>query len=257
MAADLEPCQCRDRLNFLMHHLICVNTRYIQSHPKANITIECRLGGDRPLYRQGTNMDQSITSRKRFRFSLRVAATLFLLAGPLILGLWNLRLNYIESRQLSVFRTKLDAKLSSHPSLARSIKRTSGPIPDGVIILLRKDDAYGAVIPVSQTRGLEQIKYKWYYRTDGKSHLGENIPSVRSGTGSAMWKSGQPLARIEFGPFSLVWSGQSNGWGFLYFNDDVPQGICVTGRTSFEGLDPSDEKWTYRTEPDKDASAAR
>lgn len=77
-----------------------------------------------------------------------------------------------------------------HSPGAAVLRRTSGPVPDGVIVLLRKGDAYGAIIPVSQTINPEQIKYEWYYRTDGKSHLGDSVPSVKQGTGSSMWKLG-------------------------------------------------------------------
>ena len=176
------------------------------------------------------------------RLSLGVGLVLFVLAGPLSLAVWNLTLTFLEYRELRLYGLKVNAKAMapSDPSVA------TGPIPDGVIVLVRKGDNVGAFVPTAQTLNPEQINYEWYYRTDGKPRLDVADPAVSSGRATAAWQSGQPLARVQFGPFSIKWSGSDNGWGWLYYDvADDPQQLCVTGRQTFVGVNPSDPKWVF------------
>ena len=174
------------------------------------------------------------TTRLRPRLSLRTALILFVLAGPFILA--AIRLN--EYRELSWYHSKV----ADFPLRSSDETRSAGPIPDSIIILVRKDESVGAFIPTSQTIVPEQVTYEWLYRTDGKHGLSARDPAVKSGRATA--------TSITFGPFSIEWSGSDKGWGWVYYDDaDDPQQLCVTGRQSFIGLNPDDEKWDFRPHP--------
>ena len=60
---------------------------------------------------------------------------------------------------------------------------------------------------------------------------------------------------VDFGPFSIPWSGHGPGWGFLYYDYRVDHGlekvvaICATDRKSVEYLDAQDGRWLYKAYP--------
>ena len=189
--------------------------------------------------------------RKRLpvpRFSLRALLILFVLVGPAILGIQHLWRRAIVSHELSEYRDQLEARVNAWPAtLARSVivgsmKQGRFPVRDGVIVLVRSEAGFGAIVPIAQTATPEAIKYRWYYRLDRNSRLGDEVPNVISGEDTMTCGSG--IERISFGRFELGWSGSDKGWGWFY-NDDASlnQAMLITGRTSFVGLDPAKEQW--------------
>jgi len=121
------------------------------------------------------------------------------------------------------------------------------PIPDGILVLVKKKNTYGAFI-LSQQSVWEEEKasYKWWYRTDGDGDLTHN--SVITGSGAC-----NASEQIRFGPFIVRWSGNMAGKGWISYDympgEDVPDHglrICVTGETSINGIDAADSKWKYK-----------
>jgi len=118
-------------------------------------------------------------------------------------------------------------------------------VPDGVVVLVRQDQSYGAFILKDQNTVPETTNYSWYYRPFGKGPLDPSSPSVQHGEGR-----GSP---IEFGPFSVSWSGASPGRGWLYYKcapgapiSRADLHLCVTSETDIKKVDPADPKWVYK-----------
>jgi hypothetical protein len=127
------------------------------------------------------------------------------------------------------------------------------PVSDGEIILVKQGAAYGAIILRNQRADpKETVEYDWHYRTDGKG----TFRSAESGTLQSGKGEGSP---VEFGPFSLRWSGYGPGKGFIYYS--LPSGpsgpddlrICVTAETDIEAIDASDVRWVYTASPNHPA----
>lgn len=131
------------------------------------------------------------------------------------------------------------------------------PVRDGQTVLLRKGRAYGRLIIKQQRMDPETISYEWFYRTDGNGLLSSGQHSVRSGKSTALYKDpSAPYARIKFGPFSVGWSGRSDGEGYLYYDrfsgeqlhkDDLL--ICVVPTANKLVVDASDRRLNYRASP--------
>jgi len=122
------------------------------------------------------------------------------------------------------------------------------PVPDGVVVLLRKNGKYGAFIPRNQGTAPERMQYDWWYRGDGKAVFDVQHPSVSAGQGAGR--------SIKFGPFAVSWSGHSRGSGWLYYGKyagyaALPEDahMCVTDQHSVDGIDAADARWTYRASP--------
>ena len=122
------------------------------------------------------------------------------------------------------------------------------PIIDGFVVLVRSGDVYGAFVPFRQSSVPETLSYKWCYRSDGKGTFDSADSQVHCGGGS-----GSP---IEFGPFSIAWSGQTDGSGFIYYHkapgfridkDDLR--ICVTEESDMHSVDACESKWIFKAAP--------
>jgi len=122
------------------------------------------------------------------------------------------------------------------------------PVPDGILVLVRQDAAYGAFVLRNQKASPERAEYQWWYRPDGLGVFDANDPSVITGHGTT--------PGIEFGPFSISWSTHGDGSGWLYYRhwpgDAVkPEDLhlCVTDHHSIEGIDAAESKWKYKATP--------
>ncbi len=124
------------------------------------------------------------------------------------------------------------------------------PVEDGEVVLLARGNAIAAVILTQQTLEPERVSYDWFYRTDGGSTF-----RVQD---AGRFLSGQvsDATKIGFGPFSLGWSGHSDGSGYLYYEhfpgypiakDDTR--ICVTHRRDLERIDAFDPRWLFKASP--------
>ena len=119
---------------------------------------------------------------------------------------------------------------------------------DGQIILLRKDGIYGALVLKGQN-DYRTLRYAWYYRDDSGGRFAESTSSgVKKGEGSG--------APISFGPFTVAWSENRNGWGWLYYEcapGGLPAqgitGMCLTEETDIGNVDATDPKWKYKVSP--------
>ena len=119
-------------------------------------------------------------------------------------------------------------------------------VPNGVIVLIKKDRAYGAFVLRDQQYEPAGLIYEWYYRMDGKgTFTAEEASSFKSGR--------ETSGPIAFGPFHLCWSPSPEGTGCLEYwhlpgarGTPRDQKICVTDATNVETIDATDSKWTYR-----------
>ena len=130
------------------------------------------------------------------------------------------------------------------------------PLKDGTLVLVKQDAIYGAFIVKEQFGGPEEkVHYDWWYRTDGAGKLDSTSSRVRSGSGVCDIKKDYN-AKISFGPFRVSWSGHRRGSGIIYYDyapgEKVPVSglrICVTNRTSIEGIDAEDPVFHYKATP--------
>jgi hypothetical protein len=120
------------------------------------------------------------------------------------------------------------------------------PVRDGIVVLVHKDGNYGAFILNKQDVNPEGASYTWYFRTDGKGIFNRKMSAVKSGSDSG--------AHINFGPFTIDWSGYAKGSGWIYYSrsDGDPKKpqdlyICVTEQKTVEGIDAASSKWIYKS----------
>jgi hypothetical protein len=59
-----------------------------------------------------------------------------------------------------------------------------------------------------------------------------------------------------FGPFSIGWSGHTDGEGYIYYEHFAGEKIepdcvrvCVTGERDITKIDAADPKWLYKGSP--------
>ena len=192
------------------------------------------------------------------RFSLRALLTGVALAAVLVqlgqLG-WHRFVRYCEGRQYASLQASKNWPIESRESFVIDEGRGT---PDDFVILVRRGDTFGCFIPRNQFKKGESVEYEWYYRTDGLGRFSANDPQVQSGRGFAgpyISGSGQSL-HITFGPFSIPWSGNGAGWGFVYFDyNPVPADrsapdvlrICSTDIKSLNLIDARDAHWLYKS----------
>jgi len=77
--------------------------------------------------------------------------------------------------------------------------------------------------------------------------LDQNNPAVSTGVA-------RDQHRIVFGPFTIPWSGEAQGSGFVSYAR-IPGGarssddweLSMTDLTSFAGVDAADRRFVYRT----------
>lgn len=89
-------------------------------------------------------------------------------------------------------------------------------LPDGLILVVRHDDRYGALQALEQNSSEEgaSIKYQWWYQPDGSGRLVGEL--VHRGYGHAR-EGGSESPTLEVGPIELEWSVGGNGFGWIYF----------------------------------------
>lgn len=128
------------------------------------------------------------------------------------------------------------------------------PVPSGVVVLVRRvppdseQANYGAFVLTNQTSA-ERMSYRWYFRSDGSGVLDPNDAAVRSG-------EARDRRRLEFGPFTISWSGSVEGAGYVYYDNfaHMPAEknttyICVTAEKDLNGINAADPKWVYKFSP--------
>jgi hypothetical protein len=195
------------------------------------------------------------------RYSVRTLLIGVTLAAVLIhlgqLG-WHRFIRYAEARQYSSLHA---AKKWPIASLDSFVIDNGRGVPDDYVILVRRADTFGCFVPRNQFQKGESVEYEWYYRTDGLGRFSANDPQLQSGRGFAgpyVPGSGQSLT-ITFGPFSIPWSGNGPGWGFVYFDyNPVPRDrsapdvlrICSTDVKSLNLIDARDARWLYKSHRD-------
>jgi len=120
------------------------------------------------------------------------------------------------------------------------------PVRDGTVVLVHKNKTYGAFILNKQDVDPEETSYTWYYRTDGMGMFEKKTTAIKAGKGRG--------AQINFGPFSIAWSANTKGSGWIYYarQDGDPQKledlyICVTDKKSLEGINASANTWIYKS----------
>jgi len=131
-------------------------------------------------------------------------------------------------------------------------KSYSSLISDGTIILVQKNGIYGAFKLYNQKLTPESADFKWWYRTDGKGRF-DDSSEVKKGDGATQLKS-QYANFIRFGPFEIMWSGNTTGKGYVYYSyyqwEKIPADalkICVTSEKEINTIDATDKKWIYKS----------
>ncbi len=135
------------------------------------------------------------------------------------------------------------------------ISRSLGPLPDGTLVLVKRGETCGAFVLSYQTTTPEKARYRWWFRTDGGTRLDAGSPAVTSGASECDVES-DPGARITFGPFRVDWSGNTQGFGYIYHSkapgERVTAGtvlICVTDAKVIAGINTADPKWRFKGSP--------
>lgn len=135
---------------------------------------------------------------------------------------------------------------------------SAGLVRNKRIVLLRKGpNCYGAFIPTSQHIMPDKLKYRWYYRTDGKGTFKRSeAAEYKSGSGVGVDDSHVPWLMARFGELGVGWSCHQVGEGHVYYskfsNDPVSlddERICITKETNIEKIDATDPKWVYKASP--------
>ena len=121
------------------------------------------------------------------------------------------------------------------------------PVPDGHVVLVKRGPEHGAFILSHQTAQPETTDYQWYYRADGQGGFSTSDPAVLSGHVTNATK-------IAFQSFSIGWSINGDGKGWVYFSKlptqmgrNADYEMCITTATNLAGLNPADRKWHYQT----------
>jgi hypothetical protein len=203
------------------------------------------------------------THRSRFRalvprYSIRTLLVGVALAAVLVQfgpPCWRGFTRYREARQYATLQAAQKWPIAALESFV--IDEGRG-VPDDFAILVRRGNTFGCFIPRKQFKKGESVEYDWYYRSDGLGQFSPSDPQVQSGHGFAgpyVSGSGQSLV-ITFGPFTVPWSGNGPGWGFIYFDyNPVPADrsapdvlrICSTDIKSLNLIDARDVRWTYKS----------
>lgn len=123
------------------------------------------------------------------------------------------------------------------------------PVADGQIVLIKRKNEVAAFILRKQRGSPEQTDYAWFYRSDGRGHFAVGDPAVTTGIVSNATK-------ISFATFSIDWSINTDGIGWVYFSALPTQlgkptdyAMCVTTETNLSVVDANDRRWKYRSRP--------
>ena len=124
------------------------------------------------------------------------------------------------------------------------------PVPDGDVVLIRKNGKYGAFILRNQEIEPEQAEYEWWVQSDGSGNLDKSSKAVSTGRGISTGYN------IKFLDFDIDWSGNSKGRGWLYYKYKPGEKVskndlhfCITKLKSLKGVDAADPKWNYKASP--------
>jgi hypothetical protein len=95
----------------------------------------------------------------------------------------------------------------------------------------------------------EKTDFAWYYRTDGKGTFAKGDPAVSTGVVTN-------VGGISFATFSVGWSINRDGWGWVYFPNGqyeffkaADYAMCVTTETNLARVNATDRRWKYRIRP--------
>ncbi len=141
-------------------------------------------------------------------------------------------------------------------------KAHQNPLPDGTVILLRGTNGFGALIlrnQASKDLGLPteevSLAYEWFFQPDGKGTFATKDPQVVHGIVPKSIST-RMTQFITFQEFSVEWSGNTNGFGWIYYPHDfhtfigsADWSMCVTDQTNVAGIKPGDWRWSYSTRP--------
>lgn len=134
------------------------------------------------------------------------------------------------------------------PNIGQS-SANEAPVADGQVVLVRSGNEVGAFVLKNQQFGPEVTDYLWFLRTDGGGSFKNGDAAVKTGYVAKATK-------INFGNFTVGWSGHSNQSGWVYFSkgpaDLKKQAafeMCVTTATNVYAVDASDSRWRYRERP--------
>jgi hypothetical protein len=94
-------------------------------------------------------------------------------------------------------------------------------------------------------------------RRDGRASFDKNDPNVESGSGFAgPYIPNSAGVFINFADFSIHWSGNETGWGFIYYPYNVKDRtapdivrICATDQKTLEYINGRDARWIYKGFP--------
>jgi hypothetical protein len=207
-------------------------------------------------------MQASQTPRSRFRIPVPRFSLRGLMIGAAVIAVlvevghlaWPRLLRYREGRQYASLQSTKQWQMSTG---SFAIDDGRG-IPDGFVILVRRGNTFGCFIPRNQNKKGESVEYDWYFRTDGRGRFDPEDPQVNSGhsfAGPYVPGIGHSVV-IEFGPFSIPWSGHAPGWGYVYYdyNPDPPDRtapdvlrISSTDIKSLDLINARDRRWIYKS----------
>jgi hypothetical protein len=126
------------------------------------------------------------------------------------------------------------------------------PVPNGRIVLLKRNNETAAFILTNQTLSPEQTDFYWYYRSDGKGTFSAGDTAVSSG----FMSNASHTLQLTFSTFTVDWSIHSNGMGWVYFSrSPLELGkaadylMCVTTETNVAAIDANSPSWNYRARP--------
>lgn len=205
--------------------------------------------------------------RSLLRFRLRTLLVLVAVIAVLIpvsQYSWRRYVAYRDAREYDALQATKEDLVQQQKEMREESGSTSygiddgRPIPDGFVVLVRQGDVFGCFIPLEQGFKGESLKYKWYYRTDGSGVLDPSYAAVESGESFAgPYRTGGDSVQVAFGPFSMNWSGNDPGWGFLYYDyqsldedrTTPTVAICATDQREVDYLDARDSQWIYKRHP--------
>lgn len=116
-------------------------------------------------------------------------------------------------------------------------------VRDGQVVLVQKGRTLGAF--VTEANNGNAVRYRWYYRSDGKGELDPRDENVTTGTSTAIRQDNRSPS-IAFGPFQIEWTRASSHWGWILYDRKSTMRLCITNERHLRGLDALDPTWRYK-----------
>jgi hypothetical protein len=120
------------------------------------------------------------------------------------------------------------------------------PVPDGEVVLVRCLGEYGAFVLHGQSGIRNTFAYRWYIGVNPEGAFAPDYTSSGTARGPG----------IEFGPFTVNWSSDKEGYGKLYYmlspdNSVTSRSIeiALTGVKTIDHVIVMDKKWTFKAKP--------